>query len=92
MSKNRNFQKAVTAEFSAVTDTKNRSVYRQIGAGWQPCISVMCMNFGLGLAFISIDSLFVFSRFLVMTALHFGQSASNQSAEVYVESTHVLLA
>ena len=55
-------------------------------------VSVMCINFGLELAFISIDSLFVCSRLVVMIALHFGQSASNPNAEVYVESIHVFLA
>ena len=55
-------------------------------------VSVMCINFGLKLSFISIDSLFVFSRVLVMIALHFVQSASNPNAEVYVESIHVFLA
>ena len=29
---------------------------------------------------------------MVMMALHFGQSAANPIAEVYVESIHVLLA
>ena len=52
--------------------------------------SVMCVNFGLEFAFISIDSLFVCSGLVVMMALHFGQSAANPTAEV--ESIHVLLA